>query len=52
MQASMIILLLNIAAPFGKSTSLLEVDHLVESAVYRLQVALLCLYVIFPHCET
>ena len=48
----MIILLLNVAAPFGKSTCLLKVDHLVESAIYRFQVALLRFHVILPHSET
>lgn len=51
-QASMIILLLNVAAPFCKSTCLLKVDHLVESAIYRFQVALLRFHVILPHSET
>ena len=52
MQARVIILLLNVAAPFGKSTCLLKVDHLVESAIYCLQIALLRFHVILPHGET
>ena len=48
----MIILLLNVAAPFGKSSSLFEVDHLLESAIYRLKIALLRFHVVLPHSET
>ena len=49
MQASMITLLLNEAIPFGEGSRLLEVDHLVECAIYRLQITLLRGYVILPH---